>query len=96
MKKHIFLKLTSQLLNIVQYGLAAFIGLMLFVLLVLLFGGQTIQNSLETTLPSFYLGTVFFILIISILLLLCFLFITKQLKALINNMIENPSFPNKI
>ncbi|HFI0466514.1 TPA: DUF2975 domain-containing protein [Streptococcus suis] len=82
MNKKIFFNIVIQLLNFIRYGLIALTGLIILALLILLIGGKTIQNSLQLGVP---LTIIVIILIISIILVACFIYLATVLKKLIIN-----------
>ncbi|HEM4205250.1 DUF2975 domain-containing protein [Streptococcus suis] len=82
MNKKIFFNIVIQLLNFIRYGLIALTGLIMLALLILLIGGKTIQNSLQLGVP---LTIIVIILIISIILVACFIYLATVLKKLIIN-----------
>ncbi|WP_449453506.1 DUF2975 domain-containing protein [Streptococcus suis] len=79
MNKKIFFNIVIQLLNFIRYGLIALTGLIILALRILLIGGKPIQNSLQLTVP------LSIIVIISIVLVVCFIYLATILKKLIIN-----------
>lgn len=82
MNKKIFFNIVIQLLTFIRYGLIALTGLIMLALLILLIGGKPIQNSLQSDVP---LPIIVIILIISILLVACFIYMATILKKLLIN-----------
>ncbi|HEL1676127.1 TPA: DUF2975 domain-containing protein [Streptococcus suis] len=82
MNKKIFFNIVIQLLTFIRYGLIALTGLIMLALLILLIGGKPIQNSLQLDVP---LPIIVIILIISILLVSCFIYMATILKKLLIN-----------
>ncbi|MFH6626577.1 DUF2975 domain-containing protein [Streptococcus suis] len=82
MNKKIFFNIVIQLLTFIRYGLIALTGLIVLALLILLIGGKPIQNSLQLDVP---LTIIVIILIISIMLVACFIYLATVLKKLIIN-----------
>ncbi|WP_105118563.1 DUF2975 domain-containing protein [Streptococcus suis] len=82
MNKKIFFNIVIQLLTFIRYGLIALTGLILLALLILLIGGKPIQNSLQLDVPF---PIIVIILIISILLVACFIYMATILKKLLTN-----------
>ncbi|HEM5094900.1 TPA: DUF2975 domain-containing protein [Streptococcus suis] len=82
MNKKIFFNIVIQLLTFIRYGLIALTGLIMLALLILLIGGKPIQNSLRLDVP---LPIIVIILIISILLVACFIYMSTILKKLLIN-----------
>lgn len=82
MNKKIFFNIVIQLLTFIRYGLIALTGLILLALLILLIGGKPIQNSLQLDVPF---PIIVIILIISILLVACFIYMATILKKLLIN-----------
>ncbi|MGQ7538400.1 DUF2975 domain-containing protein [Streptococcus suis] len=82
MNKKIFFNIVIQLLTFIRYGLIALTGLIMLALLILLIGGKPIQNSLQLDVPF---PIIVIILIISILLVACFIYMATILKKLLIN-----------
>lgn len=82
MNKKIFFNIVIQLLTFIRYGLIALTGLIMLALLILLIGGKPIQNILQLDVP---LPIIVIILIISILLVACFIYMATILKKLLIN-----------
>lgn len=82
MNRQLFFRIIIPLLTYICYGLSALACLMLLSLILLLIGGESIQNSIPISIP---LIAIIAILLISILLIACFIYIAILLKKLLLN-----------